>query len=1190
MSSPTSNLGTAGLAMHEGRGLFTAAEAILKGILEADREVALITGPEQSIPGLFENARQEPVMELLRKHGTAMLPTPSARRGLRLALRRAKAGECVFSIIPNAQLHATLGELEEAGSLVFTAGTPVPTSGEQAGEGGGALCLILEDDPPGNATLCPRQVACRGGLACIEPGTMSQLRDAMDQAIRLSRAGGGAVAIVVHQLLLRTVATLEARPNRVAGIVDATLLRRKRRQRRLEGGGVLRVARRLEINRLRALPSPGERVPVGFITVGPADVAMQHLTETLRLRGRVSVLQLGLLAPIDEALLERFLTRCERIVVLEPRPGSVHGQLLAAAEAMRQRGVTPAAIWGSLMPPSGDDDAARPMQIDETVHISTLARRIIHLLHPLRPALQVSSRLTASPPDLQQRPAPRGESIGTSAAHAALRRILADADQRLRMDAASEQQALVTTLAINGAAKQRSGVRVVPVEICLASEFQDVGDAILSQAAGTAGPYILAVLDLEGERGDVERLVRAHVSSAFAEQVTIVTTDLNERVKLRDRVVDAAGLDHLTIVVARDGRPPRYSLSGIERRLADTDHLGFEPRQWLIRPADEVCLIRDHLVDGDAPPVSETMFDRESAASDLRRVLEDSETNENEADAGLPLAPQELDRIMRTRYTVEKLSKRQSSRVRVKVQPLLEQIEVIRTKPPAWVWRAGRRQHLELPAPQHAKQSVWRIHIAGWRGSAPGIAALVLCEAGRNMGYEVSAVHEPAFIGAGCRAWSQVLFTRGSSDPDATQQPLAPFGEADVLLGMDWQETLRGIDPRGALQVAHPDRTGSIVNSGPFQADVRAAPTSADPAGLLKAIQAVSRDDFCFVQDYAAACRTWFYTDRITDLAMLGGAFQRGLVPVRLDAIEAALKRLEASGYGRSLEAFDFGRSLAADDRLLPGRKRQGEVAEDLSRITRRMVLSVQRSRWGGRSLAKNLQRLLEQCIVSTPGLAETAAGRQAQRDMVSALYRCLEWGGIDYANKYGQLLMALYRGDRGETGRAITRDAVLPLAEAMLVRDQVYIACMAGSPEQRRRLHSASTASHGGGLNVKRARGDRIERRYLTRMELIAFNRRYRLDLRTSDWLARVAKASRLILPHSWRGSGRDRELRRFMIDFVQRATHGCNVNYDAWAEAMHRLHHHAVEQRLRSMAISEIRMLTDAVDQTDREADSLK
>jgi Pyruvate/2-oxoacid:ferredoxin oxidoreductase gamma subunit len=1171
MASPPAQVNPAGLAMHEGQAIFNAAEAMLKGMLEADREVALITGPDRSFAELFETAQDESVADLLRRHGTTVLPTPSARRSLMIALRRARTGDCVFTLVPNSQLHTVLGELSQAGSLALAS-----PGGDGASESGGALCVVLEDNPRGNAPVCPRQTARSMGLACIEPATVNQLRDAMDQVIRLSRAGGCAIGVIVHHLILRSVATLEARPNRVASALDVTLLKRKRRQRITESGGLLRMARRMELNRVRALPSPGERVAVGFITVGPADAALAHLTQTLRLRGRVPVLQLGLLNPLDEVLIERFLTRCERVVVLEPRPGSVQGELLATAELIRQRGSVPAAVWGRLVPPGGDD-AAREMHADEAVHISTLARRIIHLLHPLRPGLQVGSRLTASPPELQQRPARRGEGIGPAAAYAALRRILADADQRLRAQAADQEQAATTALAINGANPPGSADRVVRVEVWHAREFREVGAAVPSHVAASGEPYITAVIDLDSEPGELERLIRAHVPAELAERVKVITADLTEHAKLRDRIADAAVLDQVTFFALRDGDPPRFSLNRVEQALADTDRLGFEPRQWLIRPADEVCAIRDHM-EGDI----DVARDAEGAVSDVRRLLGVPATSGGDDDPGeaaLPEAAQELDSIMRTRYVVEKLSRRQSSRMRVKVRPLLEQIEVIRTRPPAWAWRSGRRERLELPAPIHARQPVWRIHLAGWRGDAPGVAARALCEAGRNMGYEVSAVHEPAFVGAGCRAWAQVLFMRGSSDPDATQPPLVPYGEADVLLGMDWQETLRSIDPRDTLQVADRDHTCSLVNSGTFQADFRAAPTAAERGALAQSLRAVSRDDCCTVHDYAAACRTWFYTDRVTDLAMLGSAFQLGLLPVRLDAIEAALKRLETSGYGRSLEAFDFGRSLAVDDRLLPaGRKHRDEVVEDLNRITRRMVLSVRRSRWGGRAIARNFQRLLEQCLVSTPGLAETAAGRQAQRDMVAALYRCLEWGGMDYANKYGQLLMALYRADRGEKGRAITRDAVLPLAEAMLVRDQVYIACLAASPELRRRLQA--TGSHGGGLNVKRARGDCMERRYLTRMELIAFNRRYRLDLRTSDWLARVAKASRLVLPHAWRGSRRDRELRQYMIDFIQRATHECGRNYDAWAEAMHRLHHHAVEQRLRSMAVSEVRMLADGAE----------
>lgn len=1181
MASLAVQVQPADLAKHEGRGLFNAAEAMLKGILEADREVSLVTGPANSFANFFETATRDGVLELLGKHGTSVLATASARRGLKIALRRARGGDRVLAMVPNSELHTALGELAEVSALSFAAasgkGSQAPGVAAERSSESGALCVILGDDPSVPSHMCPRQVARHLGLACIEPATIGQLRDAMDQALRLSRAGACAVAIIVHQLLLRSCATIEVRPNRVAGSVDVMLLRRKRRQRITESGGLLRMARRMELNRIRALPSPGERVAVGFITVGPTDAALMHLTHTLRLRGRVPVMQLGLLDPLDEVLLERFLARCQQVVVLEPRPGSVQSAVLATAERIRQQGHTPAGIWGQLIPP-GEDGMTMEMGINEAVHVSTLARRVIHLLHPLRPGLQIGERLAPPPPYLPKRPLPRGKGIGAQAAYAAVRRILADADQRLRDEGVGQEQSVTTALTINGASAPSSVDRVVPVELWHGVEFRELGASVLDQVAGADLPFVMLVIDVDSERGELQRLVRAYIPTEFAERVKIITGDLNEPIKLRDRLVSAALLDQVSIVLVSDGEPPRYSLERVERALSETDQLGFEPRQWIIRPAEEVCAIRDQFEnEGALDP-----RDVDGTVGDVRRLLGSRPGPVTEDDAShtaLPAGSLQLDSIMRTRYVVEKLSKRQSSRMRMKVRPLLEQIEVVRTRPPAWVWRRGRHDRLELPVPIHARQGVWCIHIAGWRGQAPGIAAQVLAQAGRNMGYDVAAAHDRTFIGAGRRAWAQLVFTRGSSDPDVIQPPLIPYGEADVLLGMDWQEALRSVDSCDKLQVVHRDRTCALVNVGTFQADARRAPTSGEQAELIRALRAVSRDDHCLAHDYAAACRTWLYTDRVTDLAMLGSAFQLGLIPVRLDAIESALKGLEAGGYARSLEAFEFGRTLVVDDRLLPSsRKHRSEVTEDLNRITRRLVLSVRRSRWGGKATARGFKRLLQQCILATPGLAETAAGRQAQRDMVAALYRCLEWGGMKYATRYGQLLMALYRADRGEKGRAITRDAVLPLAEAMLVRDQVYIACMAASPEQRRRLQAASTA-HGGGLNVKRARGDRIERRYLTRIELIAFKRRFRLDLRTSDWLARVAKASRAALPHAWRGSRRDRELRNFMINFVQRATHECDQNYEAWAEAMHRLHHHAAEQRLRHMAISEVRMLTDGV-----------
>jgi hypothetical protein len=178
---------------------------------------------------------------------------------------------------------------------------------------------------------------------------------------------------------------------------------------------------------------------------------------------------------------------------------------------------------------------------------------------------------------------------------------------------------------------------------------------------------------------------------------------------------------------------------------------------------------------------------------------------------------------------------------------------------------------------------------------------------------------------------------------------------------------------------------------------------------------------------------------------------------------------------------------------------------------------------------------------------------------------------GIEYAEQYADLITRLYLVDRGDTGRALTRCAVLPLAEVMLIRDLVYVASMAASPEQRSRMRAR--------LNVKLARGDHVERRYLTRIDVLAFSRRIRADVRTSDWPARlIIAAGRRIIPNRWRGSRRDRQVRQFMMDFIRRALAEAPGNYAAWSDAMNRLHLQAAEDRLRAMALAEVRMLAES------------
>ena len=186
--------------------------------------------------------------------------------------------------------------------------------------------------------------------------------------------------------------------------------------------------------------------------------------------------------------------------------------------------------------------------------------------------------------------------------------------------------------------------------------------------------------------------------------------------------------------------------------------------------------------------------------------------------------------------------------------------------------------------------------------------------------------------------------------------------------------------------------------------------------------------------------------------------------------------------------------------------------------------------------------------------------------DYVIALRRCTIWGGGDEAERLVDLVTALYRADRGDRGRLLTRLSILPLAESMLIRDAVYMSSMVAIPEHRRRTRLR--------LNIKRGRGDRIERRYVTRFELVLVRWRFRVDLRTSDWVTRLLAMARHVLRRNWRGTPRERDVRTAVRDIVQNATLNPD-QYDDWVPVLETLHAMALDGRLRRSNASQLNAL---------------
>src|SRR5262245_8324306 len=182
------------LAQDSGQSLFSAPEAILKGTLESELEISVITGPSVgAFSAVIDLAFSGPVKLLLRQHNTRVIPTPDAARAITLAGYAAKAGRASIAMLPNDQIDQTMSAISQVMSEPL--------------DRGGAMCLVFEDNPKQAAASCPRRAAARLGLPCLEPANVEQLRHGIESVLRLSRAGRCPIGLVVHTSVLRSADT-----------------------------------------------------------------------------------------------------------------------------------------------------------------------------------------------------------------------------------------------------------------------------------------------------------------------------------------------------------------------------------------------------------------------------------------------------------------------------------------------------------------------------------------------------------------------------------------------------------------------------------------------------------------------------------------------------------------------------------------------------------------------------------------------------------------------------------------------------------------------------------------------------------------------------------------------------------------------------------------------------------------------
>ena len=106
--------------------------------------------------------------------------------------------------------------------------------------------------------------------------------------------------------------------------------------------------------------------------------------------------------------------------------------------------------------------------------------------------------------------------------------------------------------------------------------------------------------------------------------------------------------------------------------------------------------------------------------------------------------------------------------------------------------------------------TAWYAYVAGVGGMGINTISAIIAVAGAKQGYTVRFTNKKGLAIRNGGVYSHVSFTK---DERVISQ-LTPYGHADLLLGLDILEAVRGLDPNGTGRVGSPQRTTAVVETG----------------------------------------------------------------------------------------------------------------------------------------------------------------------------------------------------------------------------------------------------------------------------------------------------------------------------------------------------------------------------------------
>ena len=434
--------------------------------------------------------------------------------------------------------------------------------------------------------------------------------------------------------------------------------------------------------------------------------------------------------------------------------------------------------------------------------------------------------------------------------------------------------------------------------------------------------------------------------------------------------------------------------------------------------------------------------------------------------------------------------------------PAFEEVIVTRKRPPQDQTTASRNRALLSdeplpPPPLRTFEQRWNMYAAGVGGMGIGTISKVLVVAGYLQGYNVTFCDRKGLAIRNGGVYTHITYMQ----PGVHASPMIPYGKADLLLGLDILEAVRGITAQSLFRIASPHRTTAVVNTAKTETiTTLIGKDDFDPETLEASLQTYTNADTYFGTDLFRVSEELFGNKLYANMMLLGTAFQRQMIPLELEPLQLALKQMVPhADLDTNMKAFTVGRRLALEnteslaDTCLE-RHPLGTYAEMLSEKQR--ILTKKRN---GKRLTREYVTLVKSTI-ETLNLDSDSI----QRILALYIYDLIQFEDINYARLYVEKIKQVYAHDSEAYDYRATKAAIRYLHKVMLIKDEVYVAHLLTSEEKLQRDKEL--------YKVDPANGDRIKYVHLNRPHFTVMGLDFEGDIDTRNWQLHLMKRMKFL------------------------------------------------------------------------------